>query len=103
MYVIAAELMLPSHSDLIVAVAAIYWSAFTGLERYFGVLTTLGAHSGEHLAGSVTVAATSVTLGLSCLAASGASLGLVGIALGLEELLLLGAESEGSPAVGTLE
>ena len=102
------KLKLPAWSVFVVALATIYRSAFTGLKRYFGVLPTLGTHRGEHLARPVAIAASasasaSVTLCLSCLAASWASLGLIGIAFGLEELLLLASESEGSPAIGTLK
>jgi len=40
--------MLAARSDLIVAVAAIYRSAFTRLKRYFSVFATLGAYCGKH-------------------------------------------------------
>jgi hypothetical protein len=101
--VIGVNPVLSVQPDFIVALAAIYRSAFSWLKRHFGFLTTLGAHRGEHLARSVAIATASVTLGFSCLAASRASLGLIGIAFGLEELLLLSAESEGSPTIGALE
>jgi len=45
----------------------------------------------------------SVTACLPCVAAFGATLGLVGIASGLEQLLLVSAESELLPTVGTFE
>ncbi len=38
-----------------------------------------------------------------CLAARGAALGLIGVASGLEKLLLLGTEGESSPAIETLD
>ena len=95
---------LPICSDFIVAITAVHRSAFAGLKRYFGFLAALGTHYGVHLARSVAVAATrTVALRLSCLAAGRASLGLVGISFGPEELLLLGAEGEGSSAVGALK
>jgi hypothetical protein len=103
-YAALVKLKLPICPDFIVALAAIYGSAFTGFKRYFGILTTLGTYRGEHLAGSVAIATTTtVTLCLPCLAASRASLGLIGVAFGLEELLLLGTESEGSSAIGTFK
>ena len=104
MYVLKAKLALPTHSGFIVAIATIYWSTFTGLERYFGVFATLGAHCGECLPlGPVAVATIAVTLCLSCLAAWETSLRLINIALRREELLLLSTEGEGSPTIGTLD
>jgi len=90
--------------DFIVALATIHRSAFSWLERYFGLLTALGARYREHLAsGPVAVAIISVTLCFPGFAAGGTALGLVGIALGLEELLFLSAEGEVSPTIGALE
>ena len=87
-----------------VAVAAVYWSAFTGFERDFGILATLGAYRGEHLPwGPVAITAISVAIGLPGLAACWTALGLVSKAFGLEEFLFLSAEGEASPTVGTLE
>jgi len=57
------KLALLVHSNFIVALATIYRSTFTGLERYLGLLTTLGACYREHLAsGLVAVAIIPVTL-----------------------------------------
>jgi len=96
--------VLSALSGLTVAIAAIHWSAFTGLKRHFGFLATLSAYGGEHLAsGSVAVVIVSGTLCLPGFATSGATLRLIGIAFRLKELLLLNAESEGSPTIGTLE
>ena len=73
MYILKSKLALSTQADLIVAIATIYWSAFAGLERYFGLFATLGAYCGEHLPlGPVAIAtatATSVTLCLPCFAA----------------------------------
>ena len=104
MYILKVKLALSVLSDFIVALAAIHRSTFSGLERYFGLLATLGACCGEHLtSGSVAVAATSVTLCLPGFAAGGATLWLVSVAFRLEELLFLSGEGKGSSAVGALE
>ena len=63
MHVLKVKLVLPVRSNLTVALTTVYRSAFTGLERYFGVFATLGTCYGEHLAlRRVAVAATSITL-----------------------------------------
>ena len=105
MYILNIQLELSiSQSDLTVALAAIYWSAFTGLERYFGFLTALGTYCGEHLTSEpVAVAITSVTGCLSGFAAGGATLGLVSIAFRLVKLLFFSTEGEGCATIGTLE
>jgi len=103
-YVIGIKPVLSVRSVFIVAIATVHWSTFAGLKRYFSVLAALGTYCGEHLAWSVTVTASrSITLGLSCLATSKASLGLISVAFGLEELLLLGTKGKVSPTIGTLE
>jgi hypothetical protein len=91
------------HSDFIVALATIYRSALTGLERYFGFLTALGAGYREHLASGIVAGAASVTLGFPGFTAGGAAFGLVSIALGLEELLLFSTEGEVGSTIGTVE
>jgi hypothetical protein len=104
MYVLEVKLALSAQSNFTVAFATIYRSTFTGLERYLGLLTALGAYCREHLAsGPVAVAIISVTLYFPCFAACGTALGLVNIAFRLEELLFLSAEGEGSPTIGALE
>jgi hypothetical protein len=104
MFVFKARLRLSAHSDFVVAVATIYWSAFAGLERYFGFPATLGAHRWEHLASEpVAVALISVALRLPCLAACRTALGLISIALRGEELLFLSTEYEGGATIGTLK
>ena len=104
MHVLQVKLALSAQSDSAVAFATIYRSAFSGLERYFGFLTALGAYCREHLAlGPVAVAIISGTLCFPCFAACGTALGLVSIAFSLEELLFLSTEGEGSPTIGTLE
>ena len=50
MYVLKVKLALSAQSDLIVAIAAIYWSTFVGLKRHLGVFATLGTYCREHLA-----------------------------------------------------
>jgi hypothetical protein len=102
MHVLKVKLALSAQSDFIVALATIYRSTFSRLERYFGFLTALGAYCREHLA-SGPVAIISVTLCLPGFAACGTALGLVGIAFGLEELLFLNAEGKLSSTIGALE
>jgi hypothetical protein len=103
-YVLQGQIALSAQSDFAVALATIYRSSLTGLERYLGFLTTLGAYCREHLAsGPVAVAIISVTLCLPGFAACGTALGLVGIAFGLEELLFLSAEGEVGSTIGALE
>jgi hypothetical protein len=83
-------------------IAAVNWLVPTRLEGYFGIFATLGAYRREHLSRG-TVAAVTVALSFPGLATRHAALGLVGIALGLEELLLFSAEGEGDTTIGTLE
>jgi hypothetical protein len=102
---------LPAYPDFVVAITAIHRSTLTGLERYFSVLATIRAHCREHLASrsvtiaiiSIAVATVSVLACFPCLAAFGATLGLVSITSRLELFLFLSAEGETSPAVGTVE
>jgi len=86
-------------SKLVVAIAAIYRSAFTRLERYFCGFTTSGTHCGEHL----TVEAASVALGFPCFAACRATLGLMSIAFRSKELLFLSGEGVSSPTISARE
>jgi hypothetical protein len=89
-------------SDFAITIAAINRSVTAGLEGDFGVFTTLGTGCRKHLSRrSVTVIL--VTVGFPCLAAFRAAFRLVGVALALEELLILDAENKGSAAIGTLE
>jgi hypothetical protein len=98
------KLALPAQFDFAVAFATIYRSALAGLERYLGLLTTLGAYYREHLTpGPIAVAIIPVTLCFPSFTAGGAAFGLVSIAFRLEELLLFGTKGEISPAIGTVE
>jgi len=98
------KLALSVRSELGVAIATVNRPISAGLERHFSLFATLGTYCGEHLAsGPVAVAAISIAVHLSGLTARGAALGLVGIAFGLEELLLFDGEGECSPTIGTLE
>ena len=56
--------MLLVRSDRVIAITAIYWSTFTGFERYFGVFATVGAYYWEHLAFGSETAASFVLLRL---------------------------------------
>jgi hypothetical protein len=85
-------------SDFAEALAAVYRTAFAGLKGYFGFFAALGADRWVHLA---RLAAGAVTLGFPGLPAVRAPLGLIGVALGLEELLFRGAERERSSAIST--
>jgi hypothetical protein len=89
-------------SALAVAIAAVDRSAFAGLKGHFRFLAAFGADYRVHLALSE-AAGSAVAVSLPCLSAGRASLGLVGVAFGLEELLLRGAEGKGSTAIGALE
>ena len=93
--------MLAVRADFAETFAAVYRAAFAGLEGDFGDFAALGAGSGVHLARLATAGA--VPLGFPCLAAVRAALGLIGIALGLEEFLLGSAEGKRGTAIGTLE
>jgi len=86
-------------SKLVVALAAIYRSTFTRLERYFRGFATPSTHCGKHFA----VEAASIALGFPCSAACRATLGLMNIAFRSKELLFLSGESESSPTISALE
>jgi hypothetical protein len=93
-------LLSPVQAYLAVAIATIYRSAFTGLERYFGVFATLGTHRGEHLPlAPETVATTTLAVRFPCLTTGGTALGVVFVPLGCEELLFLSAERESGVAI----
>jgi hypothetical protein len=73
-----------------------------GLERDFSSFATLSAGGGVHLAsGAITAVAASITLGLPCLPAFGTSLGLIGVAFGLEKFLVFNAEGKSSATIRT--
>ena len=99
--VLFTNFLLAVRADLTEAFAAIYRAAFAGLEGDFGLFAALGTNGGVHLAGFA--ASGAVTFGLPGLPAGGAALGLIGIAFGLEEFLLGGAERKRRAAIGTLE
>jgi hypothetical protein len=95
---------LSARSYFAVAIAAVDGPAVGRLKRHFGVFAALGACGGKHLArGSVAITTTSAPVCLPCLPARGTSLGLIGIALGLKELLFLSGEAEISPTIGALD
>jgi hypothetical protein len=95
---------LSTQSDFTVTIATIDWPAVGRRKRHFGVFAALGTCGREHLARkTVSVATISVPLCLSCLSARRTALGLISIALGLKELLVLSGEAEISPTIGTLE
>ena len=94
--------VLSAQSDFAVAIATVNRSITAGFEGDLGVFTALGTCCRKHLA-LESIVATSMTLWFPCLAARGTALRLINIASGLEELLFLSAEGEGSPTIGTLE
>jgi len=104
MYALKVKPALSAWSDFTVAIATVHRFVTAGFKGYLSILTALGAFYREHLPlGSVARATVSITLCFSCLATGGAALGLIGIASGLERLLLPSAEGKGSPTIGTLD
>jgi len=101
-WLITAELVATVQPDLVIATAAIDWSAFSRRKGHFGFLAAIGAHHRVHLSPGI-IARRAVTSGSAQSAAKRASLRLIGIASGGEPLLLLGAEGVTESAVGTLE
>jgi len=93
---------LPVGPDLTEAFATVNGSAFTRLERDFRFSSALCADRREHLAGLETIAVVTGPFRFSCLPARRATLGFVGVALGLEKFLLRSAENEGGAAIDTL-
>jgi hypothetical protein len=102
MYVVKPALS--TQSDFTVTIATIDWPAIGRRKRHFGLFAALGAGGRKHLAWEpVAVTTTSIPLCLSCLSARRTALGLISIALGLKELLVLSGEAEVSTTIGTLE
>jgi hypothetical protein len=96
--------VLSTQSDFIVAISTIDRPAIGRRKRHFGVFAALGASGRKHLAWEpVAVATTSTPVCLPGLSARGTALGLISIALGLKELLVLSGEAEVSPTIGTLD
>ena len=96
------ETELSAQSNFAVAITTVNRPITARFKGYFCVLAALCAYRRIHLA-SGPIATVSITLCLPCLAALRTALGLINVALGLEKLLLLSAEGEGSPTIGTLE
>jgi hypothetical protein len=90
---------------LVVAVAAVNWPVFTGLEGYFSFLAALGAHYGVHLPrGPVAVSTIfAIALGFPGSTAIGTTFRLVLEATRSIEFLLSGGEGELASTVSTLE
>jgi len=82
--------------------AIINWLITARLKRDFGALAALSAGCGEHLPGG-SVTAVTITFRLPCLTARGTALRLVGIAFGLEKLLVFSAEGERVTTIGALD
>ena len=102
---------LPACSYFAVAIAAIHWSALTGLEGDSSFLAAIIAHCREHFASgciavvaiSIAVAAKSILLCFPCLTAFGAALWLVRVASRMELLLFLSAKGKTFRAIETFE
>jgi len=95
---------LPAWSDFTVAIATVHRFVTAGFKGYLSILAALGTFYREHLPlGSVARATVSIAFCFPCLAAGRAALGLIGVALRLEELLVFSAKGERSPAIGTLD
>ena len=104
MYALKLKPALSANFDFTVAIATVHRSTTAGFKGYLGIFATLGAYCREHLAlGSVTRATILMALCFPCLSTRRAALGLIGVASGLEKLLLLSAEGKGSPAIETLD
>jgi hypothetical protein len=88
--------------DFAVAVGAVNRPVAARFKGYFRVFAALGTYRRKHLP-SGSEAAISEALCFPCIAARGATLRLVGITSGLEELLVLNAVRKGSSTIGTLE
>ena len=102
---------LPVCSYFAVAIAAIHWSALTGLEGDSSCLAAISAYSREHftsgciaiIAMSIAVAVKSILLCFPCLTAFGATLWLVRVASRLELLLFLNVKGKTFRAIETFE
>ena len=104
MYALNVRPPLAADSDFAVASATVHRPTTSWFEGYFGVLAALGALHREHLPlGRLAVTAGPAALCFPGLATSGAALGLISVALGLEKLLVFSAEGKGSRTIGTLE
>ena len=97
-WLITAELVATARPDLVIATAAIDWSAFSRRKGHFGFLAAIGTHRRVHLPPG-SVARRAAIPGFPCSAAKQASLRLVGIAPGGKLLLFFGAEGEGGTAI----
>ena len=102
MYVLKFRPALPVKPDFTVAIATVNRPITARFKGYFGFLAAPGTNRREHLT-SRTVVIVSVTIRLPCLTAFGTAFWLISIAPRLVKLLILSAESEGSPAIGALE
>ena len=96
--------VLSTGANFTVAIATVHRSIAARLKGYFSVFATLSACCRKHSAWRpVAIAAISGAFRFPCLATFGTALGLISVTLGLEELLLVSAEGEGSATIGTLE
>jgi hypothetical protein len=96
-------LLLAGWSDLVVAIAAVNWSAFTRLKRDFGLFAALSADNREHLAQGPCGAIGAQTLRSSGIAAGRAPLRLISVAFSLEKCLFFRGEIKSSAAFNTPE
>jgi hypothetical protein len=105
MYALKVKPALSTQSDFTVAIATVHRSVTARFKGYLGVFAAVSAYRGKHFAsGSIAIiAGTPRALCFPRLAARKTALGLIGVASGLEELLLISAEGEGSLTIGTLD
>jgi hypothetical protein len=102
MYVLKFKTALSIQADFIIAIAAIYWSTFVGLEWHFTLFATLGAYRRKHLAFGSKAATTFVTLCFPCFATRWTTLRLISVAFGGKEFLLLSTEGESDSTITAL-
>ena len=99
----AKKLALPAGFDLAVAFTAVHWFTLVGLKGYLGLFAAFAAYCGEHLAWTGTGTSIAIAIASAALAACGAALRLIGVALGGKEFLFSGSEAEIRPAIRTLD
>ena len=93
---------MPAWFDLTVAFTTVYRFTLAGLEGYLGLFAAFATYRGEHLAWTGAGTATAA-IAAAALAAGGAALRLIGVALGGKEFLFSGSEAEIRPAIGALD
>jgi hypothetical protein len=96
-----SKLLTTARFNLAVAFTTIYWPAFSRLKGHFTFFATLNTYCSMHLTAGPGASGV-VVLGSLCLAASRATLGLIGISPTGIELLFLSGKGEFGTTVSTL-